>query len=201
MKKELLLAVGIILILVGMLVPLTTIPVVFILPESFASTARVAPAVTESSAIATEMEKIKSKSVLYTVVTNLDLNRKWASRYKEEGSLRTDVTFLILKTQIDVCQYRNTTIIEIKVFSEDRDEAAAIANSIAEVYQISSLAAKGPNAGSAVQIIDRAEPGMRPVRPNKPLTIGIVCGVGAILAAVGVILIFISKKRAASTHL
>ena len=45
-------------------------------------------------------------------------------------------------------------------------------------------------------MVDRAEPGFRPVRPNEPLTIGLGCGVGVILAAIGVALIFVWVRRA-----
>src|SRR6185369_1632072 len=149
-----------VILAVFLLVTLTTTLVTFILPESYSSTVRIS---VEKDAqdieriggrpnasagfydpyfLQTEFEKIQSKSVLYTVITNLDLNTKWAARYKEEGSLRTDVTFLILKSHIDVRQSRNTTLIEIRVFSEDKDEAAKIANTIAEVYRDTRLALK-----------------------------------------------------------
>ena len=107
----------------------------------------------------------------------------------------TEVTSLILKGNLDVRQSPNTTLIEIRVFSEDKEEAASIANAIAEVYRDSPLAAPGPAAKAGVQIVDRAEPGLRPVRPNRPLAIAIGFGVGAIFAALGFVLILISRKR------
>src|SRR5206468_5273036 len=78
---------------------------------------------------------IQSKSILYQVITNLNLNKVWAQKLKEEGELRTEVTFALLKSKIDVRQARNTSLIEIKVFSDDKNEAAVIANQIATVYK------------------------------------------------------------------
>src|SRR5207249_6963897 len=53
--------------------------------------------------------------------------------------LPIDLAYTILKHQIDVHQARNTSLIEIRVISEDKNEAAVIANKIAEVYRNSRL--------------------------------------------------------------
>ncbi len=144
-----------VIIAVFLLVAITTTLVTFILPESFSSTVRIK---VEKDAqdvaglgeralstsfdpywIQTEFETIQSKSVLHQVITNLNLNKKWAEKFKETGWLRTDLTFGILKRQIDVRQSRNTSLIEIRVFSEDKVEASVIANEIASVYRESRL--------------------------------------------------------------
>ncbi len=145
-----------VIIAVFLLVAITTTLVTFILPESFASTARIevekdAPDVqsfdNRSSYqaydpywIETEFQKIQSKSILHQVITNLHLNKKWAEKFKEEGELQTDITYNLLKRVVDVRQSRNTSLIEIKVFSEDRYEAPQIANEIAKVYRDYRLA-------------------------------------------------------------
>ena len=145
-----------VIIAVFLLVALTTTLVTFILPESYASTVRIAvekdaPDIASFGSaeravqvwdpywIQTQFEKIQSKLILYQVITNLNLNRKWAERFKEEGELRTEVTYQLLKNQISVSQTRNTSLIEIKVYSEDRNEAANLANEIARVYKESRL--------------------------------------------------------------
>jgi capsular exopolysaccharide synthesis family protein len=87
----------------------------------------------------TEFETIQSKSILHQVITNLDLTKKWTGKYKQETELRMDETYGILKNSIDVRPARNTTLIEIKVLSEEPEEAAVIANKIAEVYRESRL--------------------------------------------------------------
>ncbi len=140
---------------VFLLVTITTALVTFILPPTYASTARISvqrdttdiagvnlgqgSAQTYSAYdfafwIQTEFEKIQSKMILYTVISNLDLQVKWGEKYKE-GSLRMDTTYTILKSQIDVNQTPRTSLMEIKAFSDDPNEAAAIANRIADVYR------------------------------------------------------------------
>ncbi len=138
---------------VFLLVVLTTSIVTYWLPKYYASTVRVAiekdmpdisplfdyrqtTPVFDPFFITTEFEKIQSKTVLYSVITNrdLNLNRKWAARF-HVPELKTTETYGILKKRIDVRQYRNTSLIEIRVMSEDKEEAAAIANKIAEAYK------------------------------------------------------------------
>jgi len=53
--------------------------------------------------------------------------------------LPLDLTYTILKGKIDVRQSRNTSLIEIRVISEDKNEAANIANEIARVYRETRL--------------------------------------------------------------
>lgn len=140
-----------VILAVFLLVTITTTVVTFILPKSYASTVRmkvqkdstdVAPLTGMQTLsgfdpywVQTEFEKIQSKLILYPVITNLNLNRKWAQKFKEEGELRTDITYMILKGAIDISQSRNTSLIEIRAESEDANEAALIANEIAEAYR------------------------------------------------------------------
>jgi polysaccharide biosynthesis transport protein len=144
-----------VILAVFLLVTLTTTVVTFILPKSYASTVRMkvekdAPDVggiadrAYSSGydpywVQTEFETIQSKSILYQVITNLDLTKKWAERFKQEGELRMDDTYAILKGSVDVRQARNTSLLEISAFSDDPQEAAVIANKIAEIYRESRL--------------------------------------------------------------
>ena len=144
-----------VILAVFLLVTITTTVVTFILPKSYASTVRIR---VEKEAqdvqgigmerqsggydpywMQTEFETIQSKSILHQVITNLNLNKKWAEKFKEEGDLRTDLTYQILKAQVDVRQSRNTSLIEISAYSEDNAEAAMIANEIAQVYRDSRL--------------------------------------------------------------
>jgi succinoglycan biosynthesis transport protein ExoP len=140
-----------VILAVFLLVAITTTLVTFVLPESFASTVRMkvekdAPDVGTLSGdrvaagfdpywVQDQFETIQSKSILYTVITNLNLNKRWAEKLKEETDLRTEMTYLMLKNKIDVRQTRSTSLIEVKVFSDDRNEAAVIANEIAAVYR------------------------------------------------------------------
>jgi capsular exopolysaccharide synthesis family protein len=147
-----------VILAVFILVVLTTTLVTFILPPTYASTARIAVQKDASDVIGinqgmnayqslgaydpyfmqTEFEKIQSKSILHQVVTNLELQTVWGERYKQ-GTLRLEDAMRMLKSSIGINQTRNTTLIEIKAFSEDANEAATIANKIAEVYRESRI--------------------------------------------------------------
>jgi succinoglycan biosynthesis transport protein ExoP len=147
-----------VILAVFLLVSITTTLVTFILPPTYASSTRISVQ-KDSTDIAgvglnsfasqayssfdpywvqTEFEKIQSKMILHQVISNLDLTVEWGKRYKE-GVLSLDTTYRILKSEIDVNQARNTSLIEIKAHSPDPNEAAAIANKITEVYRDSRL--------------------------------------------------------------
>ena len=136
-----------VILAVFLLVVLTTTAVTFILPESFSSTVRIevgkdnpdiAPLLFGAQAqntfdpyfIQTEFEKIKSKRVLNDVIDDLNLQDEWSKRYGAEGKLKTTEIYQILVKKVDVRQSRNTSLIEIRVFDENRDKAAQIANKI-----------------------------------------------------------------------
>ncbi len=96
--------------------------------------------------VQTEFERITSKPVLYRVIHDLDLNRRWTERYKLEKVLSDEETYDILEKRIRAKQSRNTSNIEIWVYSSAQNnepastevakkEAAEIANKIADVYR------------------------------------------------------------------
>jgi len=141
-----------VILAVFLLVAITTTLVTFILPESFASTVRmkvekdigdVAGLGADRYAggfdpywLQTEFETIQSKSILNQVITNANmmLHKKWAEKLHVD-ELPLDLTYSMLKHQIDVRQSRNTSLIEIRVISDDKNEAANIANEIATIYK------------------------------------------------------------------
>src|SRR6185369_8843910 len=139
-----------VILAVFLLVVLTTTAVTFILPETYMSTARIevgkdtpdigsiignqAPQAYDPYFIQTEFEKIKSQKVLNQVIKDLNLREVWAKRYGTE-TLRESEAYKILVGQIDLRQSRNTSLIEIRAFSDVKQEAADIANKIAEVYR------------------------------------------------------------------
>jgi len=158
-----------VILAVFLLVAITTTLVTFILPPTYASAARMSvqkdatdvPGLGNGPVysgfdpywVQTEFEKIQSKSILYPVISNLDLNHKWGEKFKE-GELRTDITYKLLKRAVDVTQSRNTTLIEVKVRSDDPSEAAVIANRIAEVYKESRLARWQENSSKGLQTLE-----------------------------------------------
>jgi len=141
-----------VILAVFLLVVITATLVTFILPESFSSTARIKvdrdisdiepitgrtylQGAYDPYFIQTEFEVIQSAVVLHKVIDALNLNEVWAKKYGAEGKLKTDETFTLLKRQIDLRPVRNTSLIDLRVFSDNADEAAKIANAIAEVYR------------------------------------------------------------------
>ena len=136
---------------VFLLVAATTTLVTFMLPETFSSMVRIR--VEKDSLdvgglvdnnrgamgfdpfwVQDQFETIQSKVILYNVISNLNLTKKWAPKFKET-ELPQDLTFQLLQSQIDVRQSRNTSLIEIHAFSEDKREARDLANEIAKVYK------------------------------------------------------------------
>ena len=140
-----------VIITVFLLVVLTTTFITYFLPKTYSSTVRIKVEKDKSDIsglfdrqnqttydpffIQDQFEVIQSKVVLYNVISNLNLNVKWAKKYKMDTPLTTQRTFKILQKLIDVRQFRNTSIIEIKAFSDEPEEAAQIANEIANVYK------------------------------------------------------------------
>ena len=84
--------------------------------------------------IQNEFETIQSEAVLGKVVELLDLNEKWAKQAGKSGKLKTSDAVGLLKSKLSLAPVRNTSFVELKVRSENSDEAARIANAIADVY-------------------------------------------------------------------
>jgi len=139
-----------VILAVFLLVVLTTTAVTFILPETYMSTARIEvgkdtpdiPTIMQPNTamqydpyfIQTEFEKIKSTKVLNKVIERLNLTEVWAKRFGTD-TLKVNEAYKILVNQIDLRQSRNTSLIEIRAYSDVKKEAADIANTIADVYQ------------------------------------------------------------------
>jgi capsular exopolysaccharide synthesis family protein len=164
-----------VILAVFLLVVLTTTAVTFILPESYCSTVRISVEKDTSDImplmglpsssqydpffIQTEFEKIRSKKVLYKVIDELDLNKLWGVRLNSGVPLKTIETYAILSRSIDVRQTRNTTLIEIRVYSDAKDkpaeEAALIANKIADVYKNTRLELKGEMSTKGIEALEK----------------------------------------------
>lgn len=144
-----------VIIAVFLLVVITTTVVTYMLPETYMSSTRIKVEKETSDIpllgqvamsgppdpffLQTEFEVIQSKTNLYRVIDELNLNTEWSKEYLRQGTLKTLETFELLRDKIDVRQYRNTTMIEIRAYSRNKAEAARIANKIAEVYRESRL--------------------------------------------------------------
>ena len=141
-----------VILAVFLLVVITATLVTFILPESYSSTARIkierdAPDISgmmerggsspyDPYFMQTEFELIQSELILGKVIEDLNLNTEWGKKYANGEHLKTSETKEILKRKIGLRFVRNTSLIEITVSSEKPEEAAKIANAVAEAYKI-----------------------------------------------------------------
>ena len=145
-----------VILAVFLLVLLTTAGVTMLLKPTYSSTARIAVDKETKAVdplgrqqvqnpfdpyfIATEFEKIQSTAVLYPVIEDLRLWSNWAKYYNPENErISPDeamlLTYDMLRRNLDVRQSRNTSLIEIRVFSREPQEAPEIANAIVKSYQ------------------------------------------------------------------
>jgi polysaccharide biosynthesis transport protein len=141
-----------VILAVFLLVVITATLVTFILPESFSSTTKIkierdqtdVASMSERGGgipgydpyfIQTEFELIQSELILGKVITDLELNKEWGKKYAGGERLKTPETIALLKSRLDLRPVRNTSLIEIRVYSEKPDEAAKIANAIAQAYR------------------------------------------------------------------
>ena len=261
---------------VFLVVVITSVAVTFILPETYASSATMKVETDQPADknqnydpyfIQTQFEIIRSDLVLSNVIAALKLNEQWGKKYFAGETLKTSQTMEILKDRLGLAPVRNTKLMSVTVFSDDRLEAAQIANAITASYrdyrthilaqtkakeldrlqqqykgedeqiqksqagletsrQDSSLSRSilkskeqelsqlvEPHkllyaklqtakmevilpATTLVQIIDPAEPGKAPVKPNKTVNVVLGAFFGLLLAgALGGVAFFISKSR------
>ncbi len=140
-----------VIIAVFMLVVITATLVTFILPEQFASTATLKIERDKSDIdelagnsrissfdpyyIQTEFEVIQSETILSNVVDVLGLNDKWGKKYNEGNKFKTHESMAILKGRLNLRPRRNTALIDVQVYSENPNDAAELANAVAETYR------------------------------------------------------------------
>lgn len=84
--------------------------------------------------IQTEFELIKSDAVLDKVVKDLNLDQAWSKKAGPGKALTRAETVKLLKQKLELSPVRNTELIDIKVSDGNAQEAAEIANTIAQEY-------------------------------------------------------------------
>jgi capsular exopolysaccharide synthesis family protein len=141
-----------VILAVFLLVVITATLVTFVLPESFSSTARIKVERDQSDIsgmtgfdrqytgydpyfVQTEFEVIQSEVILTNVINQLDLRKEWGRKFAGGEELGLHETLGLIKARIDLRPVRNTSLIDIRVYSEKPDEAAKIANAIASSYE------------------------------------------------------------------
>jgi polysaccharide biosynthesis transport protein len=79
----------------------------------------------------TQFQIIMRKGVLYPVIERLNLRKKWGSNGEP---IPKEVANSRLLRMLSLQEVRNTNLIQIDVYSTDPQEAATLANTIADVY-------------------------------------------------------------------
>jgi serine/threonine protein kinase len=145
----------IVALLVWFFTTLSATVITFIMPESYKAITRIKverdvwPENPENGAtgilptgyaydpyfIQTEFEVIQSEVILGQVIDRLKLNERWGKRYAGGTKFRTAESVALLKLHLDLRPVRSTSLIEIGVFDERPDEAAEVANAIAEEFR------------------------------------------------------------------
>ena len=139
------------ILLVFLLTAVTTTLVTLFMPKTYMSLSRISiekdtsdiapllgmqsgPSAFDPYFIQTEFEKIQSQMVLDKVVTKCELTEKWKG-FNGGKSLTMIEARKILKKAIDIRQFRNTSIIELRAYDREPAMAQKIADALADEYQ------------------------------------------------------------------
>jgi capsular exopolysaccharide synthesis family protein len=141
------------ILLVFLLTAVTTTVVTFLLPKTYMSLSRISvekdttdiapllgmqsgPSAFDPYFIQTEFEKIQSQKVLKKVVTKCNLTEEWGDLYGDKKKSLTDIEARkLLEKAIDIRQFRNTSIIELRAYDRKPMRAQRIAQALADEYQ------------------------------------------------------------------
>jgi polysaccharide biosynthesis transport protein len=141
-----------IIITVFLITAIIATAVTFILPVSYSSTAQISISpdsmmdiqpisgqgttfsTYDAYFLQTQLEILRGPVVLGRVIEALNLNERWGKKYGV-GVFKSPETMEFLKNQLALTPVRNTTLVDITVYSGDNKEAAEIANAIAKAYQ------------------------------------------------------------------
>ena len=103
----------------------------------------------------TQFEIIQSRQILFTVIANLKLESEWGKiRNENKAPISRGYAYNLLAHSLRVSPYRDTSLISIIVRFEDPEEAARLANEIANVYRDYRLNAKKREMMRGVEALD-----------------------------------------------
>lgn len=158
---------------VFLVVFLTGALITYLLPESYAAEARVRVRTAEQISV------FESPDLLSSVAEQLNLHRSLGEQYGQDEPLSRERLAQIMRRSVQVRPIRNTEIVSIRAYDLKPEQAARLANAIAEAG-IKEAAGTGL-ASSGVAIVEQAVPPKKPVRPNKPLNLAVAALVGTVL--------------------
>jgi uncharacterized protein involved in exopolysaccharide biosynthesis len=132
-------------VVVALLITIVSVAITFILPETYASTARIKVVADETPVDGTtngDMQflvrtfgMIQSERVLGQVIDRLNLSVEWGVIYFAGQTLKPEEALDILKGRLRVVPVGGPGLIAITFYDEDPKEAARIANAVAESYR------------------------------------------------------------------
>lgn len=103
----------------------------------------------------TEMEVLKSELILGQVVDRADLARRWGETLTRGArQLERREALELLKRRVGVQQQRNTSNIDITVVADSAQEAAYLANMIAETYRQHRLTSKTEEVLEGIAVLE-----------------------------------------------
>lgn len=154
-----------------------------LLPKVYSSLARIEFAGPAGGAgtydpymVQTAFERVRSGQVLNPVIDKLNLSSVLAKEMGVPGTLSREEAREALLSRLELRQSRNTSLVEIRVYSTSPELSANIANAIAE----------GSKRAMGSRLVDQASPGT-PVRPNVPLNmvVGTIASVAIAVVLAG----------------
>jgi serine/threonine protein kinase len=185
--------------------------ITFLLPKTYRSTARVmfrsdkldaAKNADEFSWIFKDVKNFPQTSlVLDEAAKELDLKHKW-SKQNGGGELSDEAVRHLLQNRLTIAPVPNTSMVAISAYSESPNEAAEIANKIAEATRAITAQSKFSSGETfEAQIVYWAVPAARSIRPNIYLNLflGIVIGICLGMVAGAISLPFKIKSYSTSS--
>ena len=161
-----------VILAVFLLVVITATFVTMVLPEYYSSVARIRIErdQTDISSVAsqgqqlmggydpyfvqTEFEVIQSEVILTNVINTLDLNVNWGKKHNNGQTLQNAESMVLLKRSMDLRPVRNTSLVEVRVTLEDKEEAAKLANAIAVAYRDHRLKQRKERTMSGIKALE-----------------------------------------------
>ena len=141
-----------VILAVFLLVVITATVVTLMYPESYAATASIQvdqerPDINVNGVqgnigsgydayfLLTEFQTIQSQPVLSLVSEKMNLKSEWGKKYNNGQPMTESDVEQMIKSRLDLHNVRNTKFIEIRAFSDSAEEAAKLANTVAECYR------------------------------------------------------------------
>ena len=193
MKRSATVAIGLALMVIGLLLMTGGVFSLALAPRMYEATARVAvePVSATNAGAATrdaawwqrEMERARSVAVLRSAITNLQLRQLWATQQKRETPLTIEEAELELMKRLDLQPGRGTSLFSITLRAHDGGEAASLANGVAEAFRQSHAA-----DSVKVELVEAATAPTDPMRQKQTLPVILFLG-GAVLIIGGYVLL------------